>query len=150
MKNKSLGDKKINDLLLQSEYAEIMIELLQEPYRIDSVIKLVFMSFCVRNEIRSSYKNRKTDFVNIFLNNLNIKLLSHPDELECIFAVLDKLRTCGWIKTDSGKIEVRRDLSGFKCGHKFLNNCKEKDINPIIEVNKLDDKAFLEEMLRHV
>ena len=140
----------MDNLLLQSEYAEIMVELLQEPYSIDSVIKLVFISFCVRNESRPSYKNRKTDFVNIFLDNLNIRLLSHPDELGCIFAVLNKMKTCGWIKTDSGRIDVLKDLSDFKCEHKFLNNCKMKDNNPISEVNKLDDKAFLEEVLRHV
>lgn len=140
----------MNELLLQSEYIEIIIELLKEPYNISSVIKLVFMSFCIRNEIRTSYKNRKTDFVDIFLDNLNIRLVSHPDELGSIFAVLKKLKDCGWIKTDSGRITVLKDLSGFKCEQRFLNSCKGKDINPIIEVNKLDDKAFLEEVLRHV
>ena len=140
----------MNELLLQSEYAEIMIELLKEPYSINSVIKLVFMSFCIRNEIRTSYKNRKTDFVDIFLDNLNIRLVSHPDELSSIFSVLKKLKDCGWIKTDSGRITVLKDLSDFKCEQKFLKGCKGKDINPIIEVNKLDDKAFLEEVLRHV
>ena len=70
-------------------------------------------------------------------------MLSHPNELGCIFAVIDKMKTCRWIKIDSGRIDVLRDLSGFKCEQKFLKGCKGKDINPIIEVNKLDDKAFI-------
>lgn len=140
----------MNELLLQSEYAEIMIELLEEPYRINSVIKIVFMSFCIRNEMRSSYRNRKTDFVDELLSNLSIKLLSHPKELGGVFAVLNMLETCGWIRIDSGIITVLKDLADFKCENKFLKGCKSKEINPIIEVNKLDDKAFLEEVLRHV
>ena len=53
-KDKSLGEKKMNELLLESEYAEIIIELLKDPYNVDSVIKIVFMAFCVRNESKTS------------------------------------------------------------------------------------------------
>jgi hypothetical protein len=150
MKCKLLGVMKMNELLLQSEYAEIIIELLKAPYNIDSVVKVVFLSFCIRNEKRSSYRNRKTDFVDVILNNINIKLISHPDELMCIFEALNKLKKCGWIRSDEGKITLLKDLNSFQCDHRFLKGCKEKDINPIIEVNKLDDKAFIEEVLRHV
>ena len=149
-KSKLLGDMKMHSLLLQGEYSEIIVELLNKPYCIDSVIKIVFMSFCVKNGIESSYRNRKMDFVNIFLDNLSIKFLSHPNEVSSIFAVLDKMKTCHWIKIKSGKITILRDLSGFECEHSFLKKCKSKNINPILEVNKLDDRAFLEEVLRHV
>lgn len=148
--NRSHGVKKMSDLLLQSEYVDIISELLKEPYRIDSVLKMVFISFCVRNESRSSYRNRKTDFVDALLENLNLKLLSHPDELQSIFEVLNKLKKCGWINTVNGKIEILKEPTGVKCENKFLTGCKGKDINPIVEVNKLDDRAFIEEVLRHV
>ena len=147
---KSHGGRNMNDLLLQGEYADIIIELLKEPYKVDSVIKIVFIAFCIRNESRSSYRNRKTDFVDVMLKNLNIKLLSHPDELKCIFEVLTKLKKCGWICIEDGKIQVLKELYKEKCDNRFLEGCKGKDPNPIIEVNKLDNKAFIEEVLRHV
>ena len=142
--------KNMNDLLLQGEYAEIIIELLKEPYNVNSVVKIVFMAFCVRNEKQTSYRNRKTDFVDVLLDNLNIKLLSHPDELRNIFEVLSKMKKCGWITTEDGKISILKEFDKTKSENKFLVGCRGKDNNPIVEVNKLDDKAFIEEVLRHV
>lgn len=147
---KSRGVKNMNDLLLQGEYAEIIIELLKEPYNVNSVVKIVFMAFCVRNEKQTSYRNRKTDFVDVLLDNLNIKLLSHPDELRNIFEVLSKMKKCSWITTEDGKISILKEFDRTKSENKFLVGCRGKDNNPIVEVNKLDDKAFIEEVLRHV
>lgn len=147
---KSHGVKNMNDLLLQCEYAEIIIELLKKPYGVDSVVKIVFLSFCVRNETRTSYRNRKTDFVDVLLENLNIKLLSHPDELRCIFEVINKLKKCGWICIQDGRIIILKEMGGIMCENKFLVGCRRKNPNPIVEVNRLDDKAFIEEVLRHV
>lgn len=147
---KSRGVKNMNDLLLQGEYAEIIIELLKEPYNVNSVVKIVFLAFCVRNEKQTSYRNRKNDFVDVLLDNLNIKLLSHPDELRNIFEVLSKMKKCGWITTEGGKISILKEFDKSKSENKFLAGCRGKDINPIVEVNKLDDKAFIEEVLRHV
>ena len=140
----------MNDLLLQGEYADIIADLLNEPYNVNSVIKIVFLAFCIRNETQASYRNRRTDFVDVLLNNLNIKLLSHPDELKNIFEVLNKMKKCGWIKTVDGRIMVLKEFNKIKSENKFLLGCRGKDINPIVEVNKLDDKAFIEEVLRHV
>ena len=47
-------------------------------------------------------------------------------------------------------IVVVKNLENVACGNKFLNGCKDKQINPIREVNKLDSRAFTEEVLRHV
>lgn len=140
----------MNDLLLEGEYANIIIELLNEPYKIDSIVKIVFLAFCVKNESRSSYRTRKTDFVDVVLENLNIKLLSHPDELKCIFEVINKMKKCGWIAIERGEIRILKEFNSTKCENKFLAGCKGKDPNPIKEVNKLDNKAFMEEVLRHV
>lgn len=38
----------MNDFLLQSEYADIIITLLNKPYGVDSVIKIVFISLFVQ------------------------------------------------------------------------------------------------------
>lgn len=147
---KSHGVKNVNDLLLQSEYADIIIGLLKKPYDVDSVVKIVFLSFCVRNESRPSYRKRKTDFVDAMLDNLNVKLLSHPNELRCIFEILNKLKKCGWICIQGGRIRILKDLGILRYENKFLVGCRGQDPNPIVEVNRLDDKAFIEEVLRHV
>ena len=147
---KSRGVKSMNDLLLQGEYADIIVELLKDPYNVDSVVKIVFLAFCIRNEAQVSFRNRKTDFVDLLLSNLNIKLLSHPNELRNIFEVLNKMRRCGWIKTENGKISILKELDKSKSENRFLTGCRGKDINPVVEVNKLDDRAFIEEVLRHV
>lgn len=140
----------MNNLLLQSEYAEIIIELLRQPYNINSITKIVFLSFCIRNETRKSYGNRKADFVDVLLDNLNIKLFAHSDELIYAFDILNKLKECGWIIVEDGKIILLKNLDCFECKHAFLQAYKDKEINPIAEANKLDDKAFIEEVLRHV
>lgn len=148
--DKSHGVMSMNDLLLQAEYADIIVELLKDPYNVDSVVKIVFLSFCIRNETQTSYKNRKTDFVDVLLNNLNIKVFSHPEELRDIFEVLNKMKKCGWISIYNGRIMILKKLDKTKSENFFLNGCKEKDKNPVLEVNKLDDRAFIEEVLRHV
>lgn len=148
--DKSHGEKMMSSILLQSEYADIIIALLNEPYNVDSIIKIVFMAFCIENETNYSYGKRKTDFIDVFLSNLNIKFLSHPKELACIFEVLNKLEKCGVIKSNNGKITKIMSIDSYCCENRFLKGCKEKDVNPIYEINKLDDKAFIEEVLRHV
>ena len=140
----------MNNLFLEGEYLEIIIELLGKQYKVGSLIKLVFMSFCIKNGKRSSYGGRKRDFVDVFFSSLNVKLLSHSDELTAILEVIYKMKSSGWIKIEGDKITVLKELDDFKCENKFLAGCRNKDINPIREVNKLDSRAFAEEVLRHV
>lgn len=140
----------MDDLLLQGEYADIIMELLNAPYEVDSIVKMVFLVFCIKNEKQISYRNRKTDVVDVLLNNLNIKFLAHPDEIRNIFEILNKMKKCGWIKISGGKITLMKEFINHKAENKFLTGCRGKEFNPIVEVNKLDDRAFIEEVLRHV
>lgn len=140
----------MNRYILEGEYLEIIAQLLGEKYRVNSLIKLVFMSFCIRNEKKGSYGTRKKDFVDVFLENINVKLISHPEEVEVILEVVYKLKTSGWITIEDDLITVVQSLEDMKCENKFLNGCKVKQIDPISEVNKLDSRAFAEEVLRHV
>ncbi len=39
----------------------------------------------------------KKDFVDAVLDNINVKLIAHPEELVAIFEVIYKLKTSGWI-----------------------------------------------------
>ena len=61
------------------------------------------------------------------------------------------MKKCGWITTEGGKVFRLKEFdSKSKPENRFLLGYRGKDINPIVEVNKLDDKAFIEEVLRHV
>ena len=150
LNNKFLGGMKMNSYILQGEYAEIITALLSEQYKIDSLIKLVFMSFCIRNESKTSYGRRKMDLTESFFSNLKLKLFSHPEELVAILEVIEKLKDSGWISISGDEITVNVLMDSFVCENVFLNNCKNKRINPINEINKLDSQAFTEEVLRHV
>ena len=139
-----------NRLVLEGEYLEIVIELLGERYNVNSLIKLVFMSFCIRNTNKNAYIGRKKDFIDVFFASLNIKLISHPNELKAILEVIHKLKTSGWIQIVNDEVEVLKDLKGFECTNVFLISCRDKSLNPIVEVNKLDSRSFTEEVLRNV
>ena len=71
-------------LILQAEYASIIISLIKKPYRVNSITKLIFMSFGVKHASIKKYSNRKMDFIKTFLSSLSIKLTSHPEELKAI------------------------------------------------------------------
>ena len=139
-----------NRLVLEGEYLEIILELLGDRYKINSLTKLVFMSFCVRNVKKRAYMGRKKDFIDVFFASINIKLLSHPNEIKAILEVIHKLKTSGWIQIVNDEVEVLKNLKGFECANDFLISCRDRNLNPIIEVNKLDRKSFTEEVLRHV
>lgn len=140
----------MNKYVLEGEYLEILVELLGERYKVDSLIKLVFMAFCIKNIKKTAFIRRKKDFVDVFLSSLDIKLLSHPDDIKAILEVIHKLKTSGWIKVEDDVIEVIRDFGSLKGNNEFLSKFREKVLNPIEEVNRLDNRAFAEEVLRHV
>ena len=148
--NKYHGVMMMSNYLLEGEYLEIMIELLSDKYNVNSLVKLVFMAFCIKNGKRASYSGRKKDFVDVFFSSINVKLLSHPDEMKTIFEVIYKMKSSGWISVEGDEVMVLRDLKEFRCENSFLVGCGEKSVNPIHEVNKLDSRAFTEEVLRHV
>lgn len=140
----------MNSFILEAEYLEIILELLSERYKVNSLVKLVFMSFCVKNGKKALFSGRKRDFVDVFFSSINVKLLSHSNEMKSIFEVINKMKASGWIQVDGDEVKVLKNIDDFNCDNKFLVGCGEKKNNPIKEVNKLDSRAFLEEVLRHV
>ena len=132
---------------------DILVGLLSEPYNIDSLSKIVFIAFCVQyNDGTKIYSNRKKNLIQIFMNALSIKLLSHISDLQVILEQIYILDSSGWILiSDDGKIHVKSaaDFNQLHSGNEFLNHFIGKKNNPIIAVNKLEDKAFLEEVIRY-
>jgi len=137
-------------IILDAEYADIIITLLQEPYSISSITKLVFIAFCVKHETNlSSYKNRSKDFVDCFFKNISLKLSAHYDEIENILCVINMLKNTSMVTVEDDSIVLINNLDHEPENH-FLNFCVNKIPNPILEINKLSSKALLEEVIRYV
>jgi hypothetical protein len=141
------------ELLENAEYADILVGLLDKPYEIRSVSKIVFIAFCVEHNYGLSvYRNRQKDLIQTFMSSLSLKLISHIDEIETIMSQLHLLENNNWIEIAAdGKIKIlSTDIDHLKSHNKFLNYFIGKSNNPIKAVNQLDDKAFLEEVVRYV
>lgn len=137
-------------LLLEAEYADIIITLLQEPYSVSSISKLVFIAFCVEHESNiSSYSNRSKDFVDCFFQNLSVKFSAHYEELSVIFHVIDILKNNSIALVRDDYIEQISSITHAP-ENRFLQFCERKLPNPIIEINKLSSKGLLEEVIRYV
>ena len=137
-------------LLEEAEYMDIILALLQKPYNIDSLIKIVFISFCVHNENDLlKYSNRKHDFVDTFLENISFKLEVNKSEIESIFGVLDILRKQKIIDISDDKVFVKKYIN-YSVQNPLIQKCALREVNPVSEINKLDSKALLEEVIRYV
>lgn len=139
-----------SEILSEAEYADIIITLLQSPYSISSITKLVFIAFCIKNENdNTKYSNRKKDFVDVFISNVSIKLTTHRQEINQIVRVIDMLNRTDKISIKGDEIDLVHDFN-FQTESNFLKFCKTKTPNPINEIIKLDPKALIEEVLRYV
>lgn len=138
------------DLILQAEYATIIVSLMKKPYQENSITKLIFMSFGVKHASIRKYSNRKMDFIKTFLSSLSIKLTSHPEELKAILDVISILESGGWISVTNDTIKVKKKLPDGFIKNNFLINIEKKDVNPLMEIGNLNIKSFLEEVLQYV
>ncbi len=137
-------------LLEEAEYMDIILSLLQKPYNIDSLIKIVFISFCIHNESDwLKYSNRKKDFVDTFIENISFKLEANKSEMVSIFEVLDILKKQDIIDIVDDKILKKKNIK-FDIQNILIQKCVLRELNPISETNKLDSKALLEEVIRYV
>lgn len=137
-------------LIKQAEYLDIVLVLINKPYCFNSLTKIVFTAFCIHNETNpNKYSNRKKDFVNTFMENISLKLQTHKEDLSTIFEILDILKLQGYIKID-GDMIVNCKQCDVKTKNNLLDKCSLKAVNPIFEINKLDSKAMLEEVIRYV
>lgn len=140
-----------NDRIIQeAEYADIIITLLNSPYGISSITKLVFFAFCIKHEQNTgAYGKRTKDFVDAFFSNISLKLSTHYEDIGIIIHFIDMLNKTSMINVDGDTITLNKESSHFP-ENKFLRACVNRSPNPIIELNKLDAKAMLEEVIRYV
>ena len=137
-------------IILDAEYTDIILTLLQKPYYISSITKLVFIAFCVKHENNiQTYANRSKDFVDCFFKNISLKLSAHYEEINSILSVIDMLNKTSIILVSSDSIDLKRSIN-HDPENIFLKFCAKKVPNPIVEINKLNAKALLEEVIRYV
>ena len=141
---------KLMDVLKEAEYADIVLSLLSEPYRIISVTKIIFISFCVYHETDfSAYKNRKMDFIDIFFKNISFNLAIYYKDIEKIMHVLYILEKTNKIKIIKDKILINEVIK-HDSENPFIKRFSNRLPNPIIEIDKLDALAVIEEVIRYV
>lgn len=75
-----------------------------------------------------------------FLQIINIELILH---------FVDILKNTSKVSINGDYIELSSELTHLPENH-FLQFCAKKLPNPIIEINKLDAKALIEEVIRYV
>lgn len=142
---------KIESLITEAEYVDIILSLLESPYNISSLTKITFIAFCVKHEDNKlAYIKRTKDFVDTFIGNVSLKLTVRYEEIKMIFHVFKILENEKIIKIVNDSIEVIGQIPNHTYENEFLKFCNGKMPNPIIEVNKLDSKALLEEVIRYV
>ncbi len=140
----------LNNIIKEAEYADIVLSLLGEPYRINSVTKMIFFAFCIRYEKKfASYRNRTRDFVDVFFENISLKLATNYKDIEEILFVLVMLVRTGKISIIGDSIEVIDEVK-HSTENEFIKKCCGKNPNPILEINKLDAIAVIEEVIRYV
>ena len=89
---------RLNDIIKEAEFADIILSLLVEPYQINSVTKMIFFTFCIRYEDNfASYRRRTKDFVDVFFENISLKLATNYKDIEKILSVLRMLVKSGRI-----------------------------------------------------
>lgn len=138
------------DLMLDAEYTAIIINLINWPYNVDSVIKIVFMAFGVKHSYAKNFGGRKNDIFKTFLSSLSIKIMAHPEELQAIFNAIRILEYNGWIKIDKDKIKLEKRFEENIPKNNFMKSMEKKDVNPLIEIKNMSDYVFLEEVLQYV
>lgn len=137
-------------MIKEAEYADIILSLLAEPYQINSVTKMIFFAFCIRYENNfASYRSRTKDFVDVFFENISLKLAANYKDIEKILYVLKMLVKSGRISIAEDTIEVVDELK-HSTENDFIKMCNGKTPNPILEINKLDAIAVIEEVIRYV
>lgn len=141
---------KTERLVKEAEYADIILSLLQPPYNISSLCKITFIAFCIQHEQSiSAYSNRTKDFVDTFFKNISLKLVAHSEDIEAIFHVLSMLENNESITICNDTIQLK-SCPQHTSENIFLKFCENKNPNPIVEIDKLDIKALLEEVIRYV
>ncbi len=140
----------LNDVMKEAEYADIILSLLVKPYQINSVTKMIFFSFCIKYEDNfASYRSRTKDFVDVFFENISLKLVTNYKDIGKILCVLKMLVKVGKISITEDNIQVLEELK-HSTENEFIKMCSRKTPNPILEINKLDATAVIEEVIRYV
>lgn len=141
---------KINEIIKEAEYADIVLSLLSKPYQISSVTKIIFFAFCINHEDSLvSYRNRTKDFVDVFFENISLKLATDYKDIGKIVHVLDMLVKTQKINIIGDYIEIKEEIK-HNFENSFIRMCANKTPNPVLELNKLDAKAVIEEVIRYV
>ena len=145
------GGQKMSysDIEKEATYFDIIMGLLEKPYEIRSLLKLVFIAFTVRAaEYKVDKYAKALDLVSKFMSNLKIELFNATDDFKVIFRIINILEKTGYINVDGNEILQIKSAANYKCKNKVLSLSSVN--KAILEINTITDKSFAEEIIRNV
>lgn len=138
---------KENDIVRKAEYLDIILSLLSKPYNITSITKLIFFSFSIKHMY--VFNSKKYNFIEEFFSNISVNFFLYYMELEDIFWIINLLNMTKLVNIDNDNIYFTHKIN-YVSKNKLLINLLKRQINPIKEINKLDPKSVIEEVVRYV
>lgn len=138
--------KKIN-IFEYAYYYEIICRLIYE-FRITSEVKLLFLSFAIKN-ISEDYKGsaRKYNAYELILNGIGYNIFQRINEFCILFDCINILKSQKYIETKSGKIIIAN-----KPEYSRTIDCLDSPLlySSIIEIEKLSDDSLIRGILEYV
>lgn len=136
-----------NDLIKKAEYIDIILSLMSKSYNINSITKLIIFSFCIKHMLL--FKNKTNNIVEEFFSNLSIKFQLSYREIEDILWVIEFLDKTKMVEIEGDNIHMLTS-NEYEPKNELLRKLVNRKVNPVIEVNKLDVNAVIEEVIRYV
>lgn len=133
----------------EAEYFDIIVGLLSEPFEYDSFVKTVFTAFIIKNCEPKVDKNViNLNLISKFMNNLRTQFFINYNDFNSIFKILRLLEDTSCIKIKDNTI-FKKNISKeyIVQSNVFKISAVRKTI---LEIKKMSDKSFMEEVIRYV
>lgn len=133
----------------EAEYFDIIVGLLSEPFEYDSFVKTVFTAFIIKNCEPKVDKNvTNLNLISKFMNNLRTQFFINYNDFNSIFKILRLLEDTSCIKIKDNTI-FKKNISKeyIVQSNVFKISAVRKTI---LEIKKMSDKSFMEEVIRYV
>ena len=130
-------------------YFDIIVGLLNPPFEYDSLIKIMFMAFIMKNCEPKIDKNViSLDLISKFIKNLRTEFFINYKDFENIFRIIKILENSNFIVLEGNKVIQKSEKFDYNVQSVLF---KHKAIqNTVNEIKKMSDKAFIEEVVRYV
>lgn len=137
---------KSNDVITLARYTNIVLEILKELKKI-SLVKLVFLSFCMKNCVSQSdnLTKSKYDLFSKLMRHFNAQYNLKSREFIYVFESINLLNKSGYIDINEREVTLTNRII-----HSYMDEDFLKYRMLFKEVEKMNDVWFLEEIIANV